>query len=95
MINKKQNKQMLDTIEGNEDYPDFIAGKKIGKGEYKSCIEFTGGKTYEEDRKKAIKYAKDVKGIVYTIIDGEGRWVDYAKGFHIFNRLGYAVIIKC
>lgn len=46
---------------------------------------------YAEDYKKAIAYAKKVKGCVYTAIDEENTTF-YLKGLHYINRFGFLVV---
>ena len=74
----------------NEDYPDTILGKDIGK--YKTYKTFDGSATYKEDYEQAVEYAKKINGVLYTMVDGWGTTIDYYKGLHYFDRLGFVVI---
>ncbi len=76
-----------------ENYPEIIKGKSKTLNKY-SFKSFDGGNSYKEDYEKALKYAKKIKGEVYTIIDGWGYSVDYFKGLHYVDRLGFCVLKK-
>lgn len=46
--------------------------------------------SYEKDAKKAEELAKEVGGMVWTVLQSEN-WVVLAPGFHRVNRDGYVV----
>jgi hypothetical protein len=61
---------------------------------YEIVEYFDGSSTYAEDYKKARKYAKKVKGMVYTVVNGPGTSVYWRKGAHWVDRLGFVVLAR-
>lgn len=65
------------------EYPDEMTCDQMGR--YKNFEIF-------QDVKKAVRYAKNVNGQIYTQVDGDGD-ILYSKGIRFVNRTGrYAVI---
>jgi hypothetical protein len=71
-------------------FPDQLRGK--WDRNYKHLERFDGGSSYNQDFRKATKYAKRIKGQVYTVVDRPGTRVAYLKGLHIVDRLGFVVV---
>ena len=62
--------------------------------EFSKFKSFDDGQTYKEDYEEAVKYAKKINGVVYTMVDGEDNKTYYLKGYHFVNRFGYCVLKK-
>ena len=93
MAYKIKNKKMKDKeTKVSEIYPEIITGKDIDK--YSVSKDFSSNSDYDQDIKEAKAYAKEIDGEVYTIVDGWGTSVDFFKGVHYVDRLGYAVVKK-
>ena len=71
-------------------YPEVLALDEAD--EFENFETFT---EEEDNLKAAIEFAKKVRGIVYTQVDGDDGSVLYDRGFHVVNRTGvYAVAWK-
>lgn len=64
----------------------------VNSGQMGIWENFDGGDSYEEDYQRAVKYAKKIKGEVYTVVDAPGTRVSYIKGNHHVDRIGYIVV---
>jgi hypothetical protein len=75
-----------------QDYPEELIEKQIDK--YNIYRTFYDAKTYKKDYEDAVKYAKKIKGQVYTLVNGENNHTFYLKGLHWVNRFGFCVLKK-
>ena len=76
-----------------ETYPQLLSMEEVDKT-YPTLKIFDTEDSFKEDYNKAVKYAKKIKGEVYTMIDGEDNKTYYEKGLHYVNRFGICVIKK-
>lgn len=72
-----------------EQYPEELTTRQAEN--FDTIEQFSESDSYKEDYERAVKYAKKINGVVYTMVDGEGNKIYYLKGFHFVNRFGYAV----
>lgn len=77
-------------METKEEYPEWIASDNPEIDNFDIEHIEVGG--YAEDYEEAKKVAKQKGGIVYTMIDGDGRDIVYEKGLHYVNRIGICVL---
>jgi hypothetical protein len=66
-------------------YPEYFVDER------RFIIKFFTDDSYSKDYKSAQKYLKKHGGELYTIIGHPSGWA-FAKGWHLVNRLGYAVV---
>ena len=70
-------------------YPNQLSMRESEAFDYQ-IIESDG--TFNDDYKKAVKWAKKHGGRVYTMVDGDDGETVYLKGLHFVNRFGMCVL---
>jgi hypothetical protein len=93
---KKQMKEKINLLEKCRKielkmYPEELTENQTDNFD---CKNFSESSSYAEDYKKAVAYAKKIKGQVYTMVDGENNHTYYLKGLHWVNRFGFCVLKK-